>query len=125
MNRVLLSNAVFSLVSGLLIWVNQEWVRLHIPGPEWLFFLISLGLIAFSVQLVVMTRSGFLAEKLIVTVIASDVAWVLLSGMAVIIRSSDFSANGIFMVILVNLVVGLFAWLQFAEYKKLSARVQS
>lgn len=112
------ANATFSGVSGLTLWVMRDWISRHISAPDWLFVAISLGLMVFALQLVLMIKFNTLANKLIMSVVYSDISWVLLTTMALVALFDSFSLVGIWMVIGINLIVSSLAWLQFQGYRK-------
>jgi len=118
LNRAFMANAVFSSVCGIIIFVLRDWFALQIPGPDWLFLAISIGLVVFAVQLLLMVKFKSLAEKLVLQVVFSDIGWVVFSTLGLIIFIESFSHTGIWMVVLINLIVTLLAWLQFSAYKK-------
>ncbi len=112
------ANALFSALGGLVLWVMRDWVSEQILAPDWLFITISIGLIAFAVQLALMVKFDDLANKLIMSVVYSDIAWVLLTSLALVVLFDSFSLVGIWIVIGINMIVSSLAWLQFQNHRK-------
>ncbi len=102
LKKAIAANAAFSGVSGLVLWVMRDWISQQISAPDWLFAVISIGLMAFAIQLVLMVKFDSLANKLIMSVVYSDIGWVLLTTMALVVLFDSFSLVGIWMVIGIN-----------------------
>lgn len=118
LKKAIAANALFSGMSGLILWVMRDWISEQISAPDWLFATISIGLMAFAVQLVLMVKFETLAKTLTMSVVYSDIGWVLLTTLALVALFDSFSLVGIWMVIGINLIVSSFAWLQFRGYRK-------
>ena len=117
LNKVLLSNSLFSGITGVTIFFISDLLNQQIPGPGWLFTMISIGLILFSAQLFLMTQYKTLADKLILQVIGSDIGWVVLSTAGLLSYLDSFSTMGMTLVILINVVVSVLAWMQLSAYR--------
>jgi len=118
LKKAIMKNAIFSGVSGLVILLKSDWLLIQLPSPDWLMMVIGVGLLMFSLQLLLMTRINALAEKLILQVVFSDVAWVLITFVALIIYHEHFSNIGVGLVIFINMIVTTLIWLQFSAYKR-------
>jgi hypothetical protein len=95
----------------------KDWILLQIPLPNWLWLFMSVGLLSFSVLLLLMKNIKKLAELLIIPVIFSDISWVLLTSAGLIYYFYLFSVAGMCLVILINLIVSTIAWFQYIGYK--------
>jgi len=113
-----MKNAIFSGVSGLVILLNSDWFLIQLPAPDWLMTAIAVGLLIFSLQLLLMTRVNALAERLILQVIFSDLAWVLITFIALVAFHEHFSSIGVGLVLFINMIVTSLIWLQFSAYKR-------
>ena len=118
LNKAIAANALFSGMSGLILWIMRDWISEQISAPDWLFVAISIGLMAFAIQLVLMVKFDTLANTLIMSVVYSDIGWVLLTTMALVFFFDSFSLIGLWMAIGINLIVSSLAWLQFQGYRK-------
>ena len=118
LNKALIANAVFSFLSGLLMLLTQQSLQQQVPLPGWLWSLIGVGLIGFSVQLLLMAKNIEWAQKLTASVVVSDLLWVLATTIAVMLFGADISASVIVAVMMVNLLVALLAWFQYLGYRQ-------
>ena len=118
LKNAIAANAIFSGVSGLILWIMRDWISEQISAPNWLFVAISIGLMAFAIQLILMVKFDTLANTLIMSVVYSDIGWVLLTTMALVFFFDSFSLIGLWMAIGINLIVSSLAWLQFQGYRK-------
>ena len=118
LKKAIAANALFSGMSGLILWIMRDWISEQISAPDWLFVAISIGLMAFAIQLVLMVKFDTLANTLIMSVVYSDIGWVLLTTMALVFFFDSFSLIGLWMAIGINLIVSSLAWLQFQGYRK-------
>lgn len=117
LNQALAKNAIFSGISGIIMLLMKDWFILQIPLPGWLLITISIGLMLFSVQLTLMVIFKPLADKLILVVIFSDIGWIVLTLISLLVFINSLTVIGIGLVILINLIVSLLAWKQFSAYK--------
>ena len=118
LKKAIAANALFSGMSGLILWIMRDWISEQISAPDWLFVAISIGLMAFAIQLVLMVKFDTLANTLIMSVVYSDIGWVLLTTMALVFFFDSFSLIGLWMAIGINLIVSSLVWLQFQGYRK-------
>jgi|GEM_PF-1634442 len=118
LNKALLANAVFSSTSGITIVLFRQWFGSQFSAPEWLMLAIGVGLLLFTVQLLAMTKVKVLAEKLTLSVVFSDVAWVLITCVLLFLLNDKMTNVGAVMILVVNLVVSLLAWTQYTAFKK-------
>jgi len=118
LKKAIMKNAIFSGVSGLVILLNSDWFLIQLPAPDWLMTAIAVGLLIFSLQLLLMTRVNALAERLILQVIFSDLAWVLITFIALVAFHEHFSSIGVGLVLFINMIVTSLIWLQFSAYKR-------
>ncbi len=117
----LAANAVFSGGSALLIALYSPWLGAHIPMPEGLWVIASVGLGLFSVQLLAMVMNERLAQLLIKSVILADAMWLVLVSIALLVFQDSLSGTGIRVVVWVNIVVGSLAWWQFKAWSESQA----
>lgn len=114
----LAANAAFSSLSGITLIAAGGWLGGHIPAPAWLWPLLGTGLLLFAGVLTVMSRTPSLAGKLAPQVVAADVGWIVLTTIALVWRWPTLSTFGAFLIVDVNLVVALLAWLQWRAIRK-------
>ncbi len=114
----LLANALFSLISALLMVLEGAWLSVHIPLPSWLWLALGAGLGLFALQLLAMAINPKLMALLIKQVIVSDIIWVVAAGLAAGLFVSELSTTGIVLVLAVNIMVASLAYLQFSAWKR-------
>ncbi|WDE03881.1 hypothetical protein SG34_021265 [Thalassomonas viridans] len=122
--QAIAANALFSFTSGTVFMLARDVLIPHIPLPPLLWTLLGACLIAFSVQLAFMVKNRAWAEKLIVPVILSDIAWVVLTSIALVCYQSQLSGPGIALIVGVNLVVATLAWFQAQAYLKKRTKIK-
>lgn len=127
LQKSILVNAIFSLLSGVLFILAQDFLIAHIPLNSQIWTLLGVGLVLFSVQLVLMIRSQYWANKLILSVIFSDIGWIILTFTTAIYYQTLISNLGLSLILFVNILVSALAWFQFSGYlrNKNSARLAS
>lgn len=111
--KSLIANAIFSGSSALIILVFGSWFNHHVQMPQWIYLGIGIGLLIFAIQLGLMVKLDKLREKLINSVIVSDIAWVLITGGMLLGYSESVSNVGVFIILAVNVIVSILAWLQY------------
>ena len=109
LKNALMTNAIFSLLSGIGILVGTSWLGQHIPLPAWAWIVLGIGLILFALQLVMMVLVPMLAQNLTQLVVVSDFAWVVLTSLGSLLFAAQLTAMGFTLVLVVNLVVGTLA----------------
>ena len=119
LEKTLFLNALFSFFSSIVILVANKWLAQHIPLPGWLWITIGMGLLGFAVFLALMVKSRHLLLANALSIVLSDIAWVVISTIAVIFFASKLTLTGTVLVLMVNLVVGSFAFIQYIGYQKL------
>lgn len=119
LRHALAANAAFSTLSGIMLITAGGWLDRHIPAPAWLWPLLGIGLLAFATVLIVMSRNASLAGRLTPQVVAADVGWIVLTTIALVWRWPALSTVGAFLIVDVNLVVAVLAWLQWRGWRRL------
>lgn len=116
LKQAVTANALFSGVSGAVLILARDRFSLEIPAPSWFFLILGIGLIGFAAQLAAMTMKPALARKLAMQVVASDVAWVVATSVALAVFYAHITALGTAMILTVNVIVAAFALLQYRGY---------
>ncbi|WDE00577.1 hypothetical protein SG35_008055 [Thalassomonas actiniarum] len=116
LQKAMSANALFSFFSGMIFLLAQDFLIPHIPMPALLWTLFGVGLIAFSAQLLFMVKNPARAEKLIVSVVFSDIAWVILTFIALAYYQERISAPATALIIGINITVTALAWFQAQGY---------
>ena len=114
--KALMTNAVFSLTSGIGMLAGTSWLAQQIPLPAWLWIVLGIGLILFSLQLVMMVLMPILAHKLALVVVVSDIAWVGLTSLGALLFATEITAMGVTLILMANLIVGALAMAQYRGY---------
>lgn len=134
LHQALLSNALFSGTSALLIALCYEDLILEIPLPEVYWMAISVALALFSGQLVMMaavlikqsswaqTQQG-LVLKLTPSVVIADIIWVVGSCSLLLMFADLMSVFGWVIITVVNVFVGSLALLQYRGLQKIKAAI--
>ena len=113
LSKVLAVNGLFSAGASLLM---GEALSQHIPLPEEIWLSITVGLGVFGIQLGLMSISPSLQSKLTSSVIISDLAWIILTMGGILIYSDHITEIGLYVILFVNLIVGLLAYVQWVSY---------
>ena len=112
LRKALQANAVFSVVSGLLIVVAEPlvlgWLGLEDVG----IWPVGAMLIGFSGYLFWMSRNSRVPGALVQGVIFGDWAWVGGTALLVYLKASLFSGFGLFLLLDVALIVSILAIMQ-------------
>jgi hypothetical protein len=123
LRRALMGNALFSILSGLIILFAQGWV-LRILGLSNKISLLVLGvaLIVFAATLVINARRQPVKTSDAWMAVWMDIAWVI--GSYVLIFVGPFSTEGKWVVGLVAELVFVFAVLQFLGIRRIQKTEQ-
>jgi len=123
LRRALMGNALFSILSGLIILFAQGWV-LRILGLSNKISLLVLGvaLIVFAATLVINARRQTVKTSDAWLAVWMDLAWVI--GSYVLIFVGPFSTEGKWVVGLVAELVFVFAVLQFLGIRRIQKTEQ-
>ena len=123
LRRALMGNALFSILSGLIILFAQGWV-LRILGLSNKISLLALGvaLIVFAATLVINARRQTVKTSDAWLAVWMDLAWVI--GSYVLIFVGPFSTEGKWVVGLVAELVFVFAVLQFLGIRRIQKTEQ-
>ena len=113
----LMSNVIFSFTSAMLMLLLGSLLGSYIPLPSWLWTVLGLGLLVFALDLSVLAVMPKWAMTFTPWVVAADIAWVLLTLVALLIFWAELSSTGVAMITAVNVVVAVLAWAQYAAHK--------
>ena len=113
LQQAMFANALFSFVSGSLFVLAQDFLKRHIPLADLIWTVMGLGLILFSAQLVLMVKNDHWAEKLIGSVILSDIIWIVISFATLLYFRTQISPLGRSLIIAIDVIVAVLALLQY------------
>lgn len=118
LKKALLGNALFSIITGVLMIVAHDQVLAWLGIDH--VSLVSLGgfLLAFAAFLIFITRIRAMPSWVIWSVIIGDILWVVGSVVLLLQHSAHFSGLGITIIIGVALVVADFAIFQTIGLKR-------
>jgi hypothetical protein len=118
--RVLLSNAAFGVLSGLvcLFWTQPLAMALGLAQP-WIMSGLGVGLILFASELVWIALRAPENRRALTTIFALDVAWVIASVILLFSSWAPPTLVGTWMVIIVADIVAVFAVLEFIGLRRL------
>jgi hypothetical protein len=120
LQSALVFNGFFSGISAVIIMFTYMNLTSHIQLPPFIWIGIAVGLGLFSIQLFFMAKIPSLAKKLALSVVISDVLWVLGSLLIAYIFESQVSVIGFIIIVVINTLVGTLAWLQYRGLKNLA-----
>jgi hypothetical protein len=103
--KSLLANAVFSLASSSIIFLNVTWLSAHIPLNDDLWDLMGAGLFIFSLQLIFLACNQTWANKLMKHVIRADFAWIVVTLLSAVYFNSALTSLAWLIIMSVNLIV--------------------
>ena len=111
--RALRMNAVFSGASALAMLVAGGWIAAHLGlGSALPVYIVAGVLLLFTLQLLLIVRSREIRTWEIVSIIASDLAWVIASVVLVALFFEQLTATGLLLVDVVAVAVLAFAVMQ-------------
>lgn len=119
LNNTLRVNAVFSLLSGIDLVLFDRTIMSILSGKD-LGTLAPTGimLIGFAVFVFIVSIRKNVNKYLVGAIIAMDAMWVLGSIFLVAASSAMFTATGIFLILFIAAIIGLFASLQSIGLRK-------
>lgn len=103
--KSLLANAVFSIASSSIILLKVNWLSVHIPLNDELWFLMGAGLLIFSLLLIFLACNQTWANKLIKHVIRADFAWIVVTLISAVYFNSVLTSLAWLIIMSVNLIV--------------------
>lgn len=111
------ANALFSLISGvLLIVLNQYWQQVF--GIEFPFYAIGIGILLFAWYVFKVARQDPIPFKEAKSIIVMDALWVLMS-IVVLLTNESISATGNWLIGIIAALVADFAIFQYLGIKNL------
>lgn len=113
--KSMLANAVFSATSASLMYVYQGELTQLIPLNSLIWTIISIGLLLFSVQLLMLSLNRAWARKFVNVIIQSDYAWVILSSFAALYFYQTLEVLAWLIIMGVNILVLVLARWQKSE----------
>jgi len=125
LRKALYANAIFSGISGLDFILFSNQITSYLGwSMSWLIPAIGAGLVLFAVFIVMVARADTPSKPLVQTIIASDVAWIVLSCIIIFLPATNLLATGmggkIAIALLADIVL-VFAILQFIGLRRLRA----
>ena len=125
LKNTLLLNALFSSFSAIVMLFAGAFLSQEIPLPQWFWISTAIGLLGFAVMLIFTSLDTSRMRTLSSSIIAGDIAWVVLSAIAFVIWMEQLSPTGSLMIWGVNAAVGSFALLQYLGLRQLSNETSS
>ena len=127
LKRALYANAIFSGISGLdFIIFNNQITNFLGWSTNWLIPVIGAGLILFAIFTVMVARADTPNPALVQTIIASDVAWIILSCVVIFLPATNLLAlttPGKWAVAILADIILVFAILQFIGLRRINKQV--
>ncbi len=112
----LIANALFSGVSGLFMILLPDWFAGQVGLTQSLLILcIGIGLVVFAGYVLFTSVKG--AMQNVTGIISGDIAWVVGSLVALILFWTKIPASGRWLVDIIAIIVGLFAYFQYRYWK--------
>jgi len=124
LKRALYGNAIFSGISGLdfIIFSNRITEFLGWSTP-WLIPAIGVGLLLFATFIVTVARTVIPNSQMVKTIIASDIAWIVLSCIIIFLPTGNLlglTVGGKWAVAILADLVLIFAVLQFLGLRRMN-----
>lgn len=118
--RILFSNAMFSILSGLLFTAFSVPIASFLGvGASTIILFIGIGLMGYAALIYVNASRAEISQSFVLFAILGDSAWVVLSIMLLLTNWVPFTVEGKWAVGLIAAVVDIFATLQFIEWRKM------
>ncbi len=118
--RILLGNAIFSSVSGLLFtFASASVARFIGVDSSSVILLIGIGLAGYAFLIYQNANHSEISKAFVLTAIIADSTWVLLSLVLLLTNWVPFTVEGKWAVGIVAAIVDVFATLQFIEWRKM------
>jgi hypothetical protein len=120
LRRVLLGNAAFGVVSGLvcLLWAQPLATALGL-APPWIVTGLGVGLLLFAAELAWIALRAPENRRVVTTIFALDVAWVVASVIVLFSSWAPPTPVGTWVVVIVADIVAVFAVLEFIGLRRL------
>jgi hypothetical protein len=121
LRRILIGNALFSGISGLLFLVISTSIArfLGIEKASLVILLIGVGLAGYAFLIYRNASREEISKSFVLTAIISDSTWVVLSILLLLTNRVLFTIAGKWVVGIVAAIVDVFATLQFIEWRKI------
>lgn len=119
--RILLGNAIFSGLSGLLFTFASASVAryLGIEKASLVILLIGLGLVGYAILIYVNASRTEISPSFVLFAVIGDSIWVLLSILLLLTTWVPFTVEGKWAVGIIAAIVDVFATLQFLVWRKM------
>jgi hypothetical protein len=119
-SRVLLSNAAFGVVCGVICLVWARPLAAAFGGaPPMILTVLGVGLLLFAAELAWIAHRMPENRRVLTIIFALDVAWVIASALLLLAGWIPFTPGGTWTVILVADVVAVFAVLEFIGLRRM------
>ena len=116
---MLKANAIFSGFAGLTFGIFSEAIANEIGMIHtWILPILGIGLICFSITLLVIAKKAVIPKPLAYTIIGSDAAWVLTSLLLLAWFPDYLHATGNWLVFVIAIIVSGFAAMQYQTFKQ-------
>jgi hypothetical protein len=121
LRRILIGNAIFSGVSGLLFLVASISIArfLGIENASPVILIIGVGLAGYAFLIYRNASRGEISKSFVLTAVIADSTWVLLSLVLLLASWVPFTVEGKWAVGIIAAIVDIFATLQFLEWRKM------
>ena len=123
LQKVLWTNAVFSLLCGLLLLIFPKVISVWLGTvPPWLLILLALGLLVFALDVFWIAGKLPQAKVRAQIIFWADIGWVAMTPVALWFFASYFTTVGMFIVLDIALIVAVFALLEWKGLQQLTLR---
>lgn len=120
LQKILYANASFSLLSSIFILTQTSYLQNHIPLVTWMWMVIGVGLLLFSIALFYLAHNEIYGKKYALLVIFADIFWIVITAVAYCIFTENVTVTGGVIISVIDTLIALFALLQYKGYRNLS-----
>jgi hypothetical protein len=121
LRRTLQANSAFSLLSGLLLTFDAEPIAALIGLPvPWILIAIGVICLGYAALLFLAARRAPIDRNHALGFVIADAAWVLASAVILLDGLAPFTTTGVWAVLIVADIVGIFAALQYIGWRRLT-----
>ncbi|MCG8313652.1 MAG: hypothetical protein MI976_10580 [Pseudomonadales bacterium] len=114
LKKVLLSNAAFSALTGLVLIAAHPFIAQLMGGhPQWIYLALGIGLCVFAVDVGFIATRNKINEAWVKLILAADVAWVIASVAIIAFGQTYLSYEGNVLILTIALLVTLFSLLEY------------
>lgn len=114
LKKVLLSNAAFSALTGLILIVDHQSIALLMGAhPAWIYLTLGVGLCIFALDVGFVATRNKINKTWAKMILAADISWVAGSAALIAFGQSFLSNQANILILVIGLLVAIFSFLEY------------